>query len=59
MTLDNWNNLTVEDQEKIFKAIDRLAKDNPGIADQLTALANMKEERPLRFKMALALLKTT
>lgn len=59
MTLDNWNNLPVKEQEKIFKAVDRLAKDNPMIADQLTALANLKEEKPFKFKMALSVLKTS
>lgn len=57
MTLDNWNLLSVEDQEKILKAIDRLAKDNPEVAKQLKGLAELKETKPGTWKAGLKFLK--
>lgn len=57
MTLDNWNCLSVEDQEKILKAINRLAKDNPHVAKQLKGLADLKDEKPKTWKAGLKFLK--
>lgn len=52
-----WNNLPSEEQLKIFQAIDRLAKDNPDVAKQLTGLADVKENRPGTWKAGLKFLK--
>lgn len=57
MTLEHWNDLPVEDQEKIFKAVNRLAKDNPDIAKQLQGLADLKENKPGTWKAGLKFLK--
>lgn len=53
----HWNNLPQEDQLKIFAALDRLAKDNPNIANQLEKLADVRENRPGTWKAGLKFLK--
>jgi hypothetical protein len=53
MTLEHWTNLDINDQKKILKALDQLAKDNPDIAQQLTKLADLKNRKPATFKAAL------
>ena len=56
-TYTNWNNLPEEEQLRIFEAIDRLAKNNPDVAKQLTRLAEIREKEPNKWKMGLKILK--
>jgi|CXWL01.1.fsa_nt_gi hypothetical protein len=59
--LDIYTNISgkflKDDWVKIFTAIEKLAKDNPDLPDLLMKLAELKEKKPLVYKIAVAKLK--
>ncbi len=55
--LTNFNNLDQPSQERIWKAIDMLCKNNQNVVVQLEKLADLKENNPIKWKFGCTALK--
>lgn len=53
-----FKGLDQAEQARMIDILGRLAENNPKLIDQLEALAKMKEQKPLKFKLALNQLKS-
>lgn len=54
---EHINKLPPAEKEKLLQAVNRLANGNADIAELMEKLAGLKENKPLKFKMAVHKLK--
>ncbi len=53
----HWESLPENDKQRILAAIDRLAKGNNNVVNQLERLASIKENEPIKWNLGLKALK--